>query len=64
MKFDCAIDKVYEIIKNIVLPFVFLYFCIWHFLISTWLFLNLLHDSICGTKSSRTVCETEYKKTQ
>ena len=41
---------------------VFLCFCIWHFLKSIWSFLNLLHDSVCGTKSSCTACETENKK--
>ena len=41
---------------------VFFYLCIWSFVNSIWLFLNLLHESTCGTMSSRKVCGTEYKK--
>ena len=52
---------------NILITIQYFIFCIfvffiWPFLNSIWLFLNLLHDSIYGTTSSRTVCETEYKK--
>ena len=34
---------------------VFFYLCIWSFVNSIWLFLNLLHESTCGTMSSRKV---------
>ena len=46
-KFDCAIDKVYEIIKNIILPAFFI--------------TKSAAYSICGTMSSRTVCKAKCK---
>ena len=52
---------------NIIITIQYSIFCIfvvwiWRFLNSIWLFLNLLHDSIYGAISSRTVRDTEYKK--